>query len=342
MRATQELIDGRVGRREAMAVEVILRHGSRADAEALFPVFLSSPEAHEQLVPVFARHGDRSLAERLLDAGFKDGRLRRGMPANVLHALGCLGHEPAERLLWDHIDTPLHDADACLGLLHLPCRSLRTEIAQALERHAGAAWFPEFLPALAAKTGDPSWLGRLVSWGAVASTDCNGGLILGIALYGDAARTDYRRMLWNPDWEAYGGGTGANLWAYAGALVLGLGMVDLYADLVTRLRSDADPAVKRHCVRTFAALLRLWAGRRWCGLRMAPEPTETCEALHHLVFEWSTPHTDDSLIGLIGDLFGPGHPRQAELYELERELEIRARHEWEIGELKSRSTADHW
>ena len=61
--------------------------------------------------------------------------------------------------------------------------------------------------------------------------------------------------LWNPWWEAYGGGTGAERWAYAGARVQGLGMSELYHDLVVRLASDAGTEDKRHCVKTFAALL---------------------------------------------------------------------------------------
>jgi hypothetical protein len=62
------------------------------------------------------------------------------------------------------------------------------------------------------KTGDPAWLGRLVEWGeGAASTDCNGGLILGIALPGDdSARAAFSLLLWNPRWEAYGGGTGSD------------------------------------------------------------------------------------------------------------------------------------
>lgn len=324
-----------------MVVDMVLRYGSRSDAEALLPVFLDDPGARERLVPIFARHGDISVAERLMEASVETGRLRDGVPTGVLHAVGYLGCESAERMLWDHVKGPHHDhheaMDACLGLLHLSCKGLRTEIAEALERHVGSSLFPEFLPILATKTGDPAWLGRLVEWGeGGASTDCNGGLILGIAVHGDAARAEFTRLLWNPRWEAYGGGTGSDYWAYVGARVLGLGMQDLYAELVARLNSDLGSDDKQHCMETFTALLRHWVDRRWVGLRLAPDPDESGDALCNLLFEWSSPHEDDSLIGLAGRVLGHDDRLVAELYHLEETLRSEARHELELRVVTSR------
>jgi hypothetical protein len=341
--ATRELLD-RYGsapqavtwRWESAVVDVVLRHGSRSDAQALLAVFLEDPEARGRLVPVFARHGDLSTAERLLAACVRAGRLREGMPPEVLHAIGFLGYEPAERMLWDHVEGTYYEAmNACLGLLHLSCRDLRTEIAEALRRHHGANLFPEFLPVLTTKTGDPSWLGKLVEWGeGGASTDCNGGLILGIALHGD--RAEFTRLLWNPRWEAHDGGTGSARWAYAGARVLGLSVSELYTDLVARLKSDTGTDDKRHCLETFAALLDHWASRPWLGLSSAPEPTETCDAICDLLVEWSTPHQDDSLLGLAGHVLDRDDHILARLHELENELRVRAEHELEIRTLMPR------
>jgi hypothetical protein len=333
--ATGELLD-RYGaaphavrwRWASAAVDVVVRHGSPADARALLPAFLEDPPARDVLMPVLAQHGDPATAEALLAACVADGRLRDGMPASVLHAVGFLGYEPAERLLWEHVESG--PPEACLGLLHLPCRDVRDEIEQALRQHLGNGLFPEFLPALAPKTGDPSWLGRLVEWGeGPASTDCNGGLILGIALFG--ARAEFVRLLWNPHWEAFGGGTGTEQWAYAGARVLGLTMPELYADLVARL--TADGADQRHCIRTFVALLELWSSRPWLGVRAAPDPTETRNALCDLVFEWSTPDRDDSLTGHTRRAVGLEGWLLERVYAVESELRIRAAHEVELTTL---------
>ncbi|NEA99117.1 hypothetical protein [Streptomyces sp. SID13726] len=317
-------------------MDVVLRYGSRSDAEALLPVFLDDPGARERLVPVFARHGDISVAERLLEAGVEAGRLRDGVPTGVLHAVGYLGCESAERMLWEHVEGSWHESmDACLGLLHLSCRGLRTEIAEALERYVGASVFPEFLPVLATKTGDPSWWEKLVEWGeGGASADCNSGLILGIALHGDAARAAFTRLLWNPHWEAYGGGTGSDYWAYAGARVMGLGMPELYADLIARLDSETDN--KRHCIDTFTALLSHWVDREWIGLRMAPVPDESSDALCSLLFEWSTPHEDDSLTGLASRVLDHDDSLVTKLHHLETTLRNEARHELELRVIRSR------
>lgn len=323
---------------ESMVVDVVVRYGSRCDAEALLPVFLNGPAARERLVPVFARHGDTSVAERLLEASVEGGRLRDGVPTGVLHAVGYLGCESAEQMLWEHVEGPWHESrDACLGLLHLSCRGLRTEIAEALERYAGANIFPEFLPVLATKTGDPSWLGKLVEWGeGGASADCNSGLILGIALHGDAARAAFIRLLWNPHWEAYGGGTGSDYWAYAGARVMGLGMPELYTELVARLNSETGSGNKRHCIHTFTAILSHWMDREWLGLRMEPDPDESVDALCSLLFEWSSPHEDDSLIGLASRVLDHDDSLVTTLHHLKATLWNEARHELELRVVMSR------
>ncbi|MDI1465362.1 hypothetical protein QEZ54_30780 [Catellatospora sp. KI3] len=342
LRATRELLDRCAGasgalpwRWESTVVEVIVRRGSRSDAQALLGTFLDDPEARRRLVPVLAQHGDRATAERLAGACLAAGRLRAEAPPEVLHALGLLGYEPAEPVLWGHLEGTYDEAtNAAFGLLHLPCHGLRTEIAQALERHCGAHLFPEFLPVLATKTGDPSWLDRLVAWGdGAASTDCNGGLILGIALHGRRARAEFTRLLWDPWWEAYGGGTGSDRWAYAGARVLGLTMSELYADLTARLASDAGARDKEHGLRTFTALLEHWTSRPWLGVSAAPDPAETCAELLGQLFDWSTPHRDDSVIGLAGAVLDRDDPVLARLHGLEHELQVRAGHELELQSL---------
>jgi hypothetical protein len=110
-------------------------------------------------------------------------------------------------------------------------------------------------------------------------------------------------------------------------------MPELYRDLVDRLGSEASPGDQRHCLKTFAALLELWARRPWLGVRAAPDPTETFDALHHLLFVRSTPDRDDSLIGLAGGVLDRDDRFLDHLYELENELRLRAEHELEIRTL---------
>lgn len=317
---------------ESMAAEAVLRHGGSADAEALLPLFLSAPAAHEALVPVLARHGDRRLAERLLEATVDGGRLRDGVPSGVLHAVGRLGYTPATPLLWEHVgDSHYVSRDACLGLLHLPCEELRDTIAETLEKHEGAALFPEFLPVLAPKTQDPAWLDRLVAWGENhASVDCNGGLILGISLYGDPARTAFTRLLWDARWEACGTSTGSALWTYAGTRVLGLGLPQLYADLRARLHNCAAPDVQWCALRSFVTLLRLRCGDAWTGVKAAEAPRpESCDTLYSVLF---TPTTDGSatLAELADRVLDSDDPLSDEVHDLEETLRTATVHEWAL------------
>ncbi|MFJ7967270.1 hypothetical protein [Streptomyces sp. NPDC096324] len=343
--ATQAILDrcagvdapGAARQWESMAAEAVLRHGGSADAEALLPLFLSAPAAHEALVPVFARHGDRQLAARLLEATVDGGRLREDVPSGVLHAVGRLGYTPATSLLWEHVDG-LHEVsrDACLGLLHLPCEELRGAIAEALEKHEGAALFPEFLPVLARKTEDPAWLGRLVAWGENhASVDCNGGLILGISLHGGPARTAFTRLLWDSRWEACGSGTGSALWTYAGTRVLGLGLPELYAALRTRFNACADPDVQWDALRSFITLLRLRCAHVWTGVGAADVEPESCDALYNVLFA-PTPDGSDTLAELADRVFGGDDSLSGELFHLEAALRTAAAHEWALRAAASR------
>ncbi|MFB7330807.1 hypothetical protein ACFC00_04095 [Streptomyces adustus] len=322
---------------EAMAAEAVLRHGGPADAQALLPLFLSAPAAHEALVPVLARHGDRQLAARLLEATVDGGRLRDGVPPGVLHALGRLGYTEATPLLWEHVDD-LYDVskNACLGLLHLPCEDLRGTISETLEKHEGSALFPEFLPVLATKSNDPAWLDRLVAWGENrASVDCNGGLILGIALHGDRARTAFTRLLWNDRWEACGTSTGSALWTYAGTRVLGLGLPQLYADLRTRLHTGTDPDDQRDALRSFITLLDFRCADVWTGVAAAEVQPESLDSLYSVLF---TPTRDDSdtLTELAERVFGSDDLLSDEVRHLEDALHTAATHEWALRAATSR------
>ncbi|MFD5514730.1 hypothetical protein [Streptomyces sp. NPDC127066] len=343
--ATQAILDRRADddvsevawQWESMAAEAVLRHGGSADAEALLPLFVSAPAAHEALVPVFARHGDRRLAERLLEATVDGGRLREDVPSGVLHAVGRLGYTPATSLLWEHVDG-LYEVsrDACLGLLHLPCEDLRGAIAEALEKHEGSALFPEFLPVLAPKTEDPAWLERLFAWGENhASVDCNGGLILGIALHGGPARAAFARLLWDVRWEACGSGTGSALWTYAGTRVLGLGLPELYADLRARLRDGADPDAQRGALRSFITLLRLRCADVWTGVEAAEVQPESCDALYSVLFT-STADDGDTLTELADRVFDGDGSLSDEVFHLEAALRAAAVHEWALRPATSR------
>jgi hypothetical protein len=297
----------------------ILRYGSHVDAEALLPAFLSDPEGLRDLLPVLARHGDASTAARLLDRCFEHGQLRPAMPEGVLQTIGYLGYEPATVLLWRHVlDGDWYaQRDACLGLAHLSCDEVAADIQRELIRHRAKSRFPEFLPVLAVKTHDPTWPDEMLDWGTyLASTDCNGGLLLGLALHGEAGRAAFGLALWSPTWEAYSAATGTVYWAYAGALVLGLGMRELYEEMHAHLRTATDPRDRVNCVLVMTNLLHCWVDGRWPGLRKVSEssditesddvagrdmtePTESAAEVYEALFEHNDPldHLAERIVG---------------------------------------------
>ncbi|MEV0052812.1 hypothetical protein AB0H34_20190 [Saccharopolyspora shandongensis] len=306
---------------------MIRRRGSRADAEALCPLVLADPDRTQSLLPVLAEHGDAAIAEQLLSA-CRTPALVEDCHAldTLLHVVGYLGYEPAEDLLWQQANEGF--PGACLGLLHLPCHGLADEIHAEIDRHHGSAIFPEFLPALAVKAGDSELLHRLVDWGRVASTDCNGGLVLGISLFGDQGRSEFVRLLWDPAWEIDGSGTGTIRYAYAATRITGLSLTELY-ESVHQKANDA-PEDAKHAMRVLVALLGMWASRYWVGLRMATAD-EDAQQLYQAFFEWSTPHHDDSLSGLAYRLFSPDNRIHDQIHTLETRVADRLTHQVETS-----------
>jgi hypothetical protein len=315
------------------AVRVIRRAGGATDAAALLPVLLGDPAAGSALLPVLACHGDLSTAEALLGVHERN--------PEVLHAVGYLGLEAAAVILWDYaVHGEWHaQCAAVLGLVHLRCDGI--DVAAELRRHEGRGLFPELLPALAVKTGDLGWAQRLLDWGTtVASTDCNGGLLLGLALLGDAGREAFDLALWSPAWETWSGSTGTVRWALRGALAAGFGVADLRGRFDARVGAGTGPHERTTAVLVLTGVLDGWLDDQWSGLRAAVPPPETKERAYRLLFEG-----DAALDRLAEDLVRdarvnghtevePGLPIGAvlrQVYALRRRLDDAVRHEAELS-----------
>lgn len=338
------------------AVRTILRYGSGADAAALLPAFLADPEGRAHLLPVLGEHGDATVAEALFAACFDDGWLRPGVPEDVLHVIGYLGYEPATPLLWRHggLDANYAVQTAAFhGLIHLSCTALADEIDAALTRHHFRNLFPEFLPALAPKTGDPSWPAKLYEWGSRgngfgfpgASTDCNAGLLLGLALSGEAGRGFFERALWNPYWETYSGSTGTVRSAYAGIRVMGMDAATLHAAMHTYLAGTEDVRDRANAVLVLTNLLGVWLDGRWLGLRVAAPGRDSAADVYDLVFGGDRP-VDDVVRDIVADGhaagivdFQPYSPLTGlagHVHRLGMRLEVAVAHETELAEVRSR------
>lgn len=303
-------------------VAIVARRGGPEDADALLDLFLEAPTEYRRasVLDAVMRVGTRDTARRLAAGCLTGGRLRAGVQAEVLHALGFLGYTDVRDVLWNHATggTDYYEQkSAALGLLNLSCDGLEREIEASIRACAGKNLFPEFLPVLAHKIGNPELLPLLFDMGqTTASTDCNGGLVYGIALFGDAGRPYFDRLLFDPHWETYGAGTGTGGWAYHGFRHLG-GSV---AEMARQLRAW-HPTVP---YKSWEYRLRVWLGFVECWLHDPLPPrrnksyaieraADVCAA----AFDWSSANGDDSLSGLAcNDGWVPKH----EVYALRDRL----------------------
>ena len=236
----------------------------------------------------------------LASACLSGGRLKEEIQPEVLHALGFMGYAEVRDVLWAAArDGDYHQQkEAALGLLSLPCVGLEKEIEAAIRECVGRNLFPEFMPVLAHKTGNPELLQVIFDMGrTTASTDCNGGIVYGIALFDEVGFPYFDQLLFDPQWEVYACGTGTVWWAYHGFRHLG----GRLAEIASRLRTW-------HPTMPFDAWeyrVRTWLDLAVCGLEDPLPPVrgesylrEPAASIYSAAFEWSTPNNDNSLTGL--------------------------------------------
>lgn len=258
----------------ALAGRAVIEAGGPDDLAALLERMLVAPS--DTLARVLMAIGTRDTGERLLRTFIHHDRLRDGAPELVLHALGYLGVVDAEPALWAAARDGDHatNRSACFGLVHLPCAGREGAIADAIRACHGRNLFGEFTPMLAAKLGDDALLEPLIAPGAPTSTDCLGGVLLGLALVG--ARERFESVLFDPHWEATDTGTGNLGCTWPAVRVLGLSLCALH-----RSRRDALTA---HARDVLAALARVRAtSGGFVGLRAAlPSPDDDLDLYRDL------------------------------------------------------------
>ncbi|MEJ8307088.1 hypothetical protein [Saccharibacillus sacchari] len=310
-------------------MNVIVKHGDIEDAKALFELWTALPEdyTNELLLRGIGAHGDAGLAQRLYAYSIERGVLKTGLPDETLLTLGYMGVEAAtEQLLQMVSINDWHvSANACLGLLHLSCASYEEEIREMLKASFGEALFKEFLPALAHKVADRSIVPELFEWGEkTASVDCNAGLILGIACFGAEEKETIRRILWSPNWEAHGKGTGTGYWSCIAMQHVGLTFAEMVED-VKKLGEQAG--AERDLEYRLDVLETLMVHRlthSYNPIRFMKNSEETTIEWYKALFDWQP--EEPGKYGGITDLILKRLPEEDGLlgryYELERKLEI--------------------
>jgi hypothetical protein len=289
-------------------IRSIRHYGSQEDVEALLPAFLEEAKQRDELIEPLMIHGDVSTAQALVENCFQGEQLRDGVPEDILHCLGYLGYTPVQQILWEYAQSGDYwlSKAACMGLLNLPCVGLEREIEEQIKKCYGKKLFPEFIPALAIKTNNDSLLEEIFQLGqTTASTDCNGGIILGVALYNKKGFDLFKEIIWNPRWEAYGGGTGSDFCLYIGTQYLKIRCVELYLEMKTRQKDDTAAEFQQwHDFLVIETLLAYQIYSPHTGLHFISEVDESYSQLYTDLFTWSDPNHDDSIIGLASKTFG--------------------------------------
>lgn len=326
-------------------MNVIVKHGGIEDAKALFELWMALPKDYrnELLLRGIGAHGDTELAQRLYSYSIERGKLKAGLPDETLLTVGSMGVEKAteELLQMVSIDNWYVSANACLGLLHLSCASCEEEIREMLKASFGKGLFEEFLPVLAHKVADRNIVPELFEWGeTTASVDCNAGLILGIACFGVEEKETIRRILWSPNWEAHGTGTGTFYWTCIAMQHVGLTFAEMVEDVKKIGEQAGAERDLKYMLDVLETLMLHRLTHSYNPIRFMKNSEETTVEWHNALFDWYP--QESGKYGAITDLILKRLPEEQELlrryYELESKLEIAIVRDIEIefGEEKGR------
>ncbi len=299
-------------------VIAILKCGNKEDADVLLRQYLANPFdwKHQVLLKIFKKFGDSSYAEKLFTLLVKDDRLvgDNDSITEVLKLFGHFQYEPAKRTLANYafglVDTSYYyTKEAIMGLLNFDCNEYQSIIREEIVKCYKQGLFSEFIPALVCKLHDrEEFLEPLYELGTnYASTDCNGGIILGFSLCGDEGKKYFKKILFDPHWETYGGGTGADGQTYKGLKNLGITFRELYQE-IRRIenKEQLDYSLK-------VMLAMIW--QRIMDIK--DDTAESCSEIFLLMFGWKNGNESDNIIDLLRPF---GDERKEEAYEYEKLL----------------------
>ncbi|GLX66825.1 hypothetical protein [Paenibacillus glycanilyticus] len=315
---------------------VIANYGGLEDARGLLQVFMEEPADYNRtlLLEPIMKHGDLELAEDLYEFAIEQHKLKEDMPSEILHVLGYLGYTGCTETLVSLLTSEdWHlSKDAALGLLHLPCHGYEQQIRTIIDNSIGKSLFDEFVPALSYKVANNEMVPKLFEWGnSIVSTDCNAGIILGIALYGPDYKDVIKDILWSENWEAHDTSTGTRNWSYAAMQHVQL----TFRELIEDLKSAQIP--KRdlfHRLSVLSEMLECKLTLQHQPLRFAATNDESIFDIYRELFEWSNSDHDDSIIGLIARNLQDEFDLLNKYNHLRDKLEMKMEHLIEVNYLK--------
>jgi hypothetical protein len=222
-------------------LDLICRFGSLADAEALFSLFIKYKQT-DLLQPMMLL-GNDDLAQQLFKQAVAKDQLNKTYPPDTLLALSYLRHRDTEAILVNYfkqafaLEWDLHKA-ICLGLLNYTCENYTSEILKVVEQCLNISLFPDFIPLLAIKIDHTEVIPQLIDHARnTASPACNRGILLTMALSGQAYREAFKSAIRFPGWSAPFYQHHEQL-ITLGMHYLNISLIEIYEDLILLLKND--------------------------------------------------------------------------------------------------------
>lgn len=304
------------------ALRTILNHGCYEDAVALSEIGCGNA-IHTATLWIIMKYGDQTIGKKLYQRYVEKGQLKTGSSEKLLHLFGYLGVAEASDMLFQYAQSTQgaysEGCESVWGLLSLRLTQYRAQIEEEISSYHGKKIFPELFPALGyiAENGEMAHFIHQLGL-TTASTDCNGGLILGLALFPKECDGGelFEQIIFDPRWACYGGGTGSERYLYQGLKIRGITPVDCYLLLKKYLEEKHTPKEISNGFNVIISMLEMTLVNPPLLIRGYSEWSLDYIELYHAFFKWSTHSKDDSIIG-VARRYRVNSSILEELYQLE-------------------------
>ena len=253
------------------AIEVIVENGGREEIDYLIYHLTHAIEPQGDVCEVILRMGTHEDGQHIWQWTKRQNWAQ--IPEQVFHLLGYLGVEECTKAIWTQArgsDFHWRQREACFGLAHLTCDEIRDHIYKEIKKCLTKPLFQEYVPMLASKTGHQELAQEMLDAGSkLVSTDCNAGLVLGLALMGEVNR--FRQAVLDPNWESMDTGTGTIAATILAVQILGRSIIDWWF----------ETEKNAYTIEFFVTLLGRIRHETYCPIRFAPPWVDSPQDLHN-------------------------------------------------------------
>lgn len=291
-------------------IDLINQYGGIDDAKTLFIKFRETREP--ELLDPIAFHGDSELSENLFKLCIKNNRLIKGFPEEVFNTISYLENPNLESVLIYYLKKSFEDKklpeetsyrfhiSVCESLLNYSCDGYEDIISDQIEKCLSKYLFPEYIPCLAIKTKNNKFFRKLHKKVLNVDSDCNNGLILGLALFGKSKKQIFKSIIWNSYLEI---GFGYGAWgAYLGMNYLGITINELFEEIFNDYikNKDKDSICSKIYILCEILECKIYEPYKF-KIKMINKINESYISIYNSLFKYKNPNKDKTIIGIYRD-----------------------------------------